>query len=155
MATNPRLSPSLFCMCACSLLAAVAGCQRGQPQNADTGPPVIPVSHPVEQDVTDYVDYTGRVDAVDSVGIRARVTGYLTKMPFKEGAEVKKGDLLFEIDPRPYQFQYDQAQSQVSLYQAQLELTQTTLKRYDALDKSTPSTTSKQELDQYRASDVE
>ena len=51
--------------------------------------------------MTDYIDYTGRTDAVYTVDIRPRVTGYLVKMPFKEGSEVKAGDLLFEVDPRP------------------------------------------------------
>ena len=59
------------------------------------------VSQPVQRDVTDYIDYTGRTDAVNSVDIRPRVTGYLVKMPFKEGSDVKKDDLLFEVDPRP------------------------------------------------------
>jgi membrane fusion protein, multidrug efflux system len=152
MTTNPRQHPSLVCVCACSLLAAVAGCQRGQPQNADTGPPVIPVSHPVEKDVTDYVDYTGRVDAVDSVGVRARVTGYLTKEPFKEGAEVKKGDLLFEIDPRPYQALVDQAQSQVKLAEAQLNLAKITYERDRTIANETPRAISAQQLDQDKAS---
>ena len=58
---------------------------------------------PVERDVTDYADFTGRTAAVDSVEVRARVWGYLDKVNFKEGALVKKGDVLFEIDPRPYQ----------------------------------------------------
>ena len=93
----------------CLVLASVVtGCSR-PPQAAPAEPPTIPVSQPVEREVTDYVDFTGRTDAVQSVDIRPRVTGYLVKMPFKEGAEVKAGDLLFEIDPRPYQAQLDQA----------------------------------------------
>ena len=115
----------------------------------------VPVAHPVEREVTDFVDFTGRTDAVDSVNIVPRVTGYLVQMPFKEGSEVKKGDLLFEIDPRPYQAQLDQAKAQVVLYQASLELAKTTLARYEALDKSTPGAVSKQALDQYRAAVVE
>lgn len=62
------------------------GCHRGQPQAAPPPPPVIPVSNPVRRMVTDYSDYTCRTDAVQSVAIRPRVTGYLTKMPFTEGA---------------------------------------------------------------------
>jgi multidrug efflux system membrane fusion protein len=76
-------------------------------------------------------------------------------MPFKEGSEVKKGDLLFVVDPRPYQAQLDQADAQVGLYQASLDLAKTTLARYQALEKSTPGAVSKQALDQYEAAVVE
>lgn len=141
----------LFLPAAC-LALALAGCEKGPPQVAAAETPVAPVSHPVERQVTDYVDFTGRTDAVNSVNIIARVTGYITRMPFKEGSEVKAGDLLFEIDPRPYQAQLDQAKSQVTLYQAQLDLAKTTLARYQALYKSTPGAVSQQELDQYKAS---
>ena len=102
--------------------------------------------------VTDYVDFTGRTDAVDAVNVIARVTGYLVKIPFVQGSEVKKGDLLFVIDPRPYQAQFDQAQSQVKLDEAQLDLAKTTLARYQALAKTTPGAVSEQALDQYQAS---
>src|SRR5215470_3773015 len=105
------------CVVACGLVASAvaAGCNRQATPPAAAGPPVIPVSQPVQRDVTEYYDYTGRLDAVQSLDVRARVTGYLVQMPFKEGAEVKKGDLLFEIDPRPYQAQLDAAKAQVSL----------------------------------------
>jgi multidrug efflux system membrane fusion protein len=134
---------------------AAAGCR---PKTREVGPaevPIVPVSQPKEGVVTDYVDFTGRTDAIQSVNIIARVTGYLKQMPFREGSEVKAGDLLFEIDPRPYEAQFDQAKSQVTLYQAQLELAKTTLARYEALDKSTPGAVSKQALDQYQAAVVE
>ena len=98
------------------------GCKNSAPQVAQPEKPVVPVSQPVQREVTDYVDYTGRTDAIHSVNVQARVTGYLVQMPFKEGAEVKKDDLLFEIDPRPYRAQLDQAQAQVDLYEAQLKL---------------------------------
>jgi membrane fusion protein, multidrug efflux system len=65
--------------------------------------------------VTDDADFTGRTDAVESVDGRARVTGYLNKTPFQEGAEIKEGDLLFEIDPRPYQAQLEQTQPMPSV----------------------------------------
>ena len=88
---------------------------------------MVPVGQPVQREVTDYVDFTGRTEAVYSVDIRPRVTGYLGKMPFQEGSEVKAGDLLFVVDPRPYKAQLDQAQGQVDLYQASLKLAKTTL----------------------------
>ena len=85
------------------LTATMAGCRPKTREGGAAELPVLPVSHPVERVVTDYVDFTGRTDAVQSVNIIARVTGYLVQMPFKEGSEVKAGDMLFEIDPRPYQ----------------------------------------------------
>src|SRR5690349_11065789 len=109
-------------------LAAGGGCHPS-PQLPPAQPPTIPVSQPVQREVTDYVDYTGRTDAVESVGVRARVTGYIDRVRFQEGAEVKKDDVLFEIDPRPYQAQLEEAQSQVQLNQASLKLAQTTFAR--------------------------
>jgi multidrug efflux system membrane fusion protein len=145
----------LAILCGILVTAAVAGCR---PKTREVGPaevPVVPVSHPIQRVITDYVSFTGRTDAVQSVNIIARVTGYLVQMPFQEGSEVKKGDLLFEIDPRPYQAQLDQAKSQVKLNEAQLELAKSTLERYEALDKTTPGAVSKQALDQYKAAVVE
>ena len=91
------------------VLAAAGGCQRGRPRWRRRSRRSSRSASPSQREVTDYVDFTGRTDAVQSVDIRPRVTGYLVEMPFKEGAEVKAGDLLFEIDPRPYQAQLDQA----------------------------------------------
>ena len=141
--------------CGILLLLTTAGCEQRQPKIAPPEAPAIPVSHPIERVVTDFVDFTGRTVPVHSVNIVPRVTGYLTKMPFKEGSDVKAGDLLFEIDPRPYQAQLDQALSQVTLNQAQLELAKSTLKRFQALDVSTPGAVAQQMLDQYKASVAE
>jgi multidrug efflux system membrane fusion protein len=115
------------------LLVACVGCRPTPPARSDAGPPSVPVSRPVQREVIDTVEYTGRTDAVESVGIRARVTGYLTNAPFKEGSEVKKGDLLFEIDPRPYQAQYDQALSQVRVAESQAVLGKSNLVRLQSL----------------------
>jgi membrane fusion protein, multidrug efflux system len=135
---------------ACAVLAAMAGCHRATPAVAAPEPPAIPVSQPVQREVTDYADFTGRTNAVQSVDIRARVSGYLMKMPFKEGAEVKAGDLLFEVDPRPYQAQLDQAVGQVKLYQAQLALARANYAR-DLEVAKTPGAVSLQQLDQDKA----
>jgi multidrug efflux system membrane fusion protein len=134
---------------------AIAGCRAKTREAGPAEVPVTPVSHPIQRVITDYVDFTGRTDAVQSVDIIARVTGYLVQMPFQEGSEVKAGDLLFEIDPRPYQAQLDQAKSQVKLNEAQLELAKTTLSRYEDLDKTTNGAVSKQALDEYKAAVVE
>lgn len=131
--------------------ALTTGCSSNQPSKSGAEVPAFPVSKPVVRNVTDYVDFTGRTDAVQAVDVRARVTGYLEKMPFKEGAEVKAGDLLFEIDRRPYQAQMDQAQGQVALAQAQLKLAKQTLARDQSISTSSPGAVSRQQLDQDQA----
>ncbi|MBV8558120.1 MAG: efflux RND transporter periplasmic adaptor subunit [Planctomycetaceae bacterium] len=83
--------------------ATITGCTQEKPQLAVTRPQVVLVSQPVTREVTDFEDFTGRSDAVFSVEVRARVTGYLDKVLFEDGSEVKGGDLLFQIDPRPYE----------------------------------------------------
>jgi multidrug efflux system membrane fusion protein len=138
-------------LCGPVLAAVLAGCHRAGPQAAPAEPPVIPVAQPIQRKVTDFVDFTGRTDAVQAVDIRPRVTGYLVRIPFKEGAEVKAGDLLFEIDPRPYRAQLDQALAQVKLYQAQLQLARTTLARDQAIAASVRGGVSQQQLDQDKA----
>jgi multidrug efflux system membrane fusion protein len=137
-------------LCA-GLFLTLLGCGQRQPPATEPEPLVVPVSHPVSRKVTDYMYYTGRTDAKDSVGIRARVTGYLKKVAFTEGAEVKKGDLLFEIDPRPYQAQYDAAKAQVKLNEASLRLAQTTYERNRSAVARVTGAVSAQELDQNRA----
>src|SRR5207302_1586076 len=69
----------------------------------------VVVTTPVTDEVTDYQDFTGRLEAIKTIDIRARVSGYVTEIPFKEGDLVKEGDLLFRVDPRSYQADYDQA----------------------------------------------
>lgn len=129
----------------------LTGCHRSAPPARSAAPPSVPVSQPVQKEVTDFVDYTGRTDAIQSVSIRARVTGYLVKMPFKEGAEVKTGDLLFEIDPRPYQALVDQAEAQLALNQAQLTLGEVNLKRDLAANEKLKGTITLQQIDQDKA----
>lgn len=148
MPRNLRCGLSLIPWCV--LLAVANGCHRPPPQLPEAEPPTIPVSRPIERTVTDYADFTGRTNAINSVEIRARVSGYLVEMPFKEGAEVKAGDLLFLVDPRPYQAQYDQAAGQVNLYKAQLALAKANYAR-DMEVAKTPGAVSVQQLDQDKA----
>jgi multidrug efflux system membrane fusion protein len=141
---------ALACVCLIAAAAAV-GCAGRAPQAPTAESPAVPVSKPVSRQVTEYVDFTGRTDAVEAVDVRARVTGYLVRMPFQEGKEVKKGDLLFEIDPRPYQAQLDQALAQVKLNQASLELAQATLARDRKIASEVSGGVSQQQLDQDKA----
>ncbi len=98
----------------------LAGCGTAPSQGPAATPTPVTVSYAVENYVTDYADFTGRTAAVDSVEVRAHVWGYLDKVNFKEGALVKKGDVLFELDPRPYQALLDQAKAKVRQDEAQL-----------------------------------
>jgi RND family efflux transporter MFP subunit len=96
----------------------ITGCGGSQ---ATTLPPMkapeVLVSLPVTREVTEYEDFTGQTQALDTIEVRARVSGYLSKMQFKEGIDVKEGDVLFEIDPRPYKAAL--AQAEANLIQAQ------------------------------------
>jgi multidrug efflux system membrane fusion protein len=136
------------------LFVATWGCGPKAPPKPAAEPPTVTVSKPVQRDVTNYVDFTGRTDAIFSVDVRARVTGYLVKMPFREGAEVKKDDLLFEIDPRPYQAEYDRAASDVELNEARYKLAVADNARAKVVAK-TPGAISLQDLDKYQASEDE
>jgi membrane fusion protein, multidrug efflux system len=138
-------------MLSCCALSFCSGCGPSQATVAPAQPPAIPVSQPVSQEVTDFMEFTGRTEAVQSVNIVPRVTGYLISAPFREGAEVKQGDLLFEIDPKPYQAQYDQAQSQVALYQAQVKEAQADYNRNKRVAQSSPGAVTQQDLDRYQA----
>jgi RND family efflux transporter MFP subunit len=124
----------------------LVGCGRA-PTAAAPESPLVTVSVPVEREVTDYKDFTGRTDAVQSVSVRARVSGYLTKIAFKEGIEVKEGDTLFEIDPRPYQAQLDQATGQFEQAQANVQLSQANYQRARELAKRPVAAITPQDLD--------
>src|SRR5438445_9787689 len=98
----------------------LSGCAKAPAEATGTAPIPVTVSYPLAREITDYVDFTARTAAVDSVEVRAHVWGYLDKVNFKEGAMVKKGDVLFELDPRPYQATLNQAKAKVAQDQAQL-----------------------------------
>jgi multidrug efflux pump subunit AcrA (membrane-fusion protein) len=86
-----------------------------------SGPAQVEVSLPVHQEIRDYEDFSGQTESVASIDIRARVTGYLSKVNFEHGAEVKKGDILFEVDP-PY-YEAELARTEGGVAQAESRLT--------------------------------
>jgi RND family efflux transporter MFP subunit len=103
------------------LVLSAPGCSReGSGPPPAMPPPIVTVAKPVEREVTDYREFTGRTVAIDSVVVRARVTGYVERVHFKEGADVKAGELLYEIDPRPYQATLTQAEGNVAAAEAKL-----------------------------------
>lgn len=106
----------------------LGGCRQKNQYQAPP-PPTVTVSRPLQQAVTHYAEFTGMTDAVESVDIRARVEGYLQSIHFTPGTWVEKGDLLFVIDPKPYQAKLDEAEADLLISQAELRLAEATLKR--------------------------
>jgi len=92
-------------------------------------PPPVTVSAPLKKSVVDWLDYTGQFAAVDAVELKARVSGYLTEIRFTDGQMVKKGDVLFVIDPRPYEIAVASARAQVAQAEASVELAKKQLAR--------------------------
>ena len=103
-------------------LALIAGCSPEAPPVAETPPPPVTVSQPLTREVIDHDDYEGRIAAVETVEVRARVRGHVVKVNFHDGQMVKAGDMLYEIDPRPYQASLDAAQAQKASADASLDL---------------------------------
>ena len=114
----------------------LAGTLAAQAQAPGGPPPPVTVSKPVVKEVVEYDDFTGRFEATDSVEIRARVSGYLDKIAFQDGAIVKKGDPLVVIDRRPYKAALDQAQASVVSAQARLNFAQADLERAQSLQRT-------------------
>ena len=112
---------------------------------AAAAPPALPVtvSKPLKTQVTEWDEFTGQFEAVDSVEIRARVSGYLDTIGFEDGQIVNKGDLLFVIDPRPFQIALTSAQSALNSANARLQLAKQQLERAQKLKQSdfTPQST--------------
>ena len=97
-----------------SVATALSGVTAKPPAtNPTQPPPEITVSQPVAHKVIEWDEYTGRFDAVEAVDVRARVSGYLQEVNFTDGQQVKAGDLLFQIDPRPFERALDQAKAQL------------------------------------------
>jgi multidrug efflux system membrane fusion protein len=100
------------------------------------GPPPVTVAKPIVKDVVESDDFTGRFDAVESVEVRARVPGVLEKVGFQDGSVVKRGDLLFVIDPRPYRAALDQAAAAAQAAQSRVTFSQSDLERAQSLNRT-------------------
>jgi RND family efflux transporter MFP subunit len=140
--SHRRLCPAVATSLA---LLAGAGCTHG-PEAAGAKPTVVRVVPVAERDITDYAVFTGRTAAVQNVDVRSRVTGYLDKIDFNPGDEVKKDQRLFKIDPRPYQAEYDKTAGQVKLAEARLKLNVAEYNRSLAISR-TPGAISQEDLD--------
>jgi RND family efflux transporter MFP subunit len=112
------------------ILICVGGCKQ---QQVTPPPPEVSVAQPVTKEVTEWDDFTGRLEPIKSVEVRARVSGWLDSIHFKDGQEVKTGDLLFVIDPRPYEAEAERARAELKRTEAQRNLAQQNLQRAEQL----------------------
>jgi RND family efflux transporter MFP subunit len=115
------------------IAAVLAGCGEGAQKQAAPAPPTVTVAKPQQQSVTDYDEYVGRFVAVDSVEIRARVSGYLEKVHFQDGQIVKQGDLLFTVDRRPFETALAQTRATLAQARANLAFAESDLSRASQL----------------------
>lgn len=144
---NDAVSGTVAVILCAFLLAACGG--DGAPKQAAAPPASVVTEAVALQDLAEERSFTGRVEAIDKVQIRARVQGYLKARHFEEGAEVKAGDLLFEIEPEPFELAVQQAAANLANAQAGLTLAQQTFERTEEL--SERGTTSKANLDAARS----
>src|ERR1700710_3301658 len=111
------------------LAVSLSGCGDNPPPQAAAGPPPVTVAQPTKRTVTDWDEFTGRFEAVEEVQVRARVGGFVTNVEFRDGAFVSTGDLLYIIDPRPFEAVAEQADGQLSDARAKAELAKRELDR--------------------------
>jgi multidrug efflux system membrane fusion protein len=125
---SKMLSAAAFALAA-SLAAPTAQAQEAPPA------PVVTVAKPVVREIVEDDEFVGRFEAVDQVSLRSRVGGYLDKVHFQDGTLVKKGDLLFTIDQRPFKAALNQAQAQVDSAKTLVEFTKTQFERAETLSR--------------------
>jgi RND family efflux transporter MFP subunit len=112
---------------------ALSGCKSEARDANAAAPPQVSVAAALERNVTEWDEFTGRLEAIESVEVRPRVTGYIDTVNFQEGSVVKKGDLLFVIDQRPYRAQLDKARAELTRATAGLELAKSDVTRSEKL----------------------
>ena len=138
-----QLTIGMGFVCAAALLS---GCGKSGQAGQAPPPPPVSVATVLEKRVKDWDEFTGRFQAVETVEIRPRVSGYIDRVAFKEGGLVKSGDLLFVIDPRPYQAEYDRAAADLKRYKTALDLARIESVRVQRLRQS--GAVSQEELDE-------
>ena len=141
----PRLV-SVSMAAAWLILLSAAGCSGSGGAPSAAPPPEVSVAQVLQRRVKDWDEFTGRLQAVETVEIRPRVSGYIDQVAFTEGKVVKRGDLLFVIDPRPYKADYDRAAADVKRYKTTLELARIEQQRVRHLKES--GAVSQEEVDE-------
>src|SRR4029077_19605309 len=132
-APKTRVSALMARLAAVLFATALAGCGQGQQQGAAQNLPAVTVAKPVQRTVVDQDEYVGRFVAVSSVDMRSRLSGYLAAIHFTDGQMVKKGDLLFTIDRRPFQIVLEQMRANLAQARANLSFAKADLERGQSL----------------------
>lgn len=133
--------------------ALLAGCDNGVAQNEAPQAPAVSAADVVVKPVSQWDSFNGRVEAVESVQLRPRVSGYIDKVNYTDGQEVKKGEVLFTIDDRTYRTELEQAQAELARAKTQATLARSEANRTDKLVKT--NVVSREEWEQRRAAAVQ
>ena len=123
----------LYLVAAITVITLAAGCTRTSAQQAAAPPPQVTVASVIERTVTEWDEFTGRLQAVDSVEVRPRVSGLISAVRFDEGAMVHRGDLLFQIDARPFQAEVDRLRAELARAKATAQRGDSELQRAERL----------------------
>jgi len=108
MKSNPIRRVPLQILTASLLAAGLIGCGKGNSQMQAPPPPAVTIAPVIQENLIEWSEFTGRTDSVESVDVRPRVSGHIQEIKFQSGQLVKKGEVLFVIDPRPYKAEFDQ-----------------------------------------------
>jgi RND family efflux transporter MFP subunit len=146
----PRLVSVSMSVVAWLTLFSAGGCGKSGSAQSAPPPPEVSVAQVLQKRVKDWDEFTGRLQAVETVEIRPRVSGYIVQVAFTEGKVVKHGDLLFIIDPRPYKADFDRAAADLKRFKTSLELARLEQKRVQHLMES--GAVSQEELDERSSS---
>src|SRR5258705_13501780 len=127
------MSPLVLTLALVTFASLNAGCSSSAKSNAAPAPAEVSVAEVICKQIGDSDEFTGRLEPVNSVEVRPRVSGYLQSVHFKEGAIVRQGDLLFQIDPRPFQAEVDRLKGELSQAKAQRSRPQSDFERPERL----------------------
>ena len=127
-----------------AIALGIAGCDSAPPE-VKSAPPKVTVAQPVSRELTESDDYNGWIDSPETVEVRSRVRGHIMKVNFQDGDMVKKDQVLFELDPRPFQQEIDRSNAQVKIFDTQLAQAKVEQKRMEDLVKKNAATPLEQE----------
>src|SRR5829696_8300667 len=132
---------------------ALVGCDGKPAASSVPPPPSVAGARPLQKVINEWDEFTGRFTAVETVEVRARVSGFIDSIHFKEGQIIKQGDLLFVIDPRPYRLAVEQAKAEVERARARLDIATADVER--ALPLARSQTLTEREIDTRRSTQRE